>query len=301
MGLAGHSGGRQKLLEDSLPRPYWDQKSLFQRQCKNKSSFPIGERLREFANKWMGITHDSFMLGTIQGHLLQFNQKPPQVRSTNKCKVKVPKCQESMMASEVRSILSKSTLEVDPGNKGFLAYLFLTPKKNGESFFIMNLKLLNHFITCTKFKMTTQKQIREAIHPGQWAVSFQHQVSLLPHPNSKETSMFPSIQVERQSLPVQDLALLLIHCCQDLCEGHETHPTSMTEDRYNSFFIPLQCSSTSQLLHSSQRKWAESGVVVTETGLCAEPGEVPVGNHPRIYTPGPGVQHTKYDLVTSSG
>ena len=35
----------------------------------------------------------------------------------------------------------------------------------------MSLKPLNQFITCKTFKMTTLKQIREAIHPGQWAVS----------------------------------------------------------------------------------------------------------------------------------
>ena len=35
----------------------------------------------------------------------------------------------------------------------------------------MNLKPLNQYITCTKFKMTTLKQVREAIHSGQWVVS----------------------------------------------------------------------------------------------------------------------------------
>ena len=35
----------------------------------------------------------------------------------------------------------------------------------------MSLKLLNQYSTCTKFKMTILKEIREAIHPGQLAVS----------------------------------------------------------------------------------------------------------------------------------
>ena len=35
----------------------------------------------------------------------------------------------------------------------------------------MNLKALNQYITCTKFKMTTLKQVMEAIDPGQWVVS----------------------------------------------------------------------------------------------------------------------------------
>ena len=141
-------------------------------------------RLWEFADELMGITQDPFMLGTILGHLLQFNQMPPLVKPTHKWKVNVPKTQETIMASEVRSVLSKDTTEVGPGNKIFLTYPFLIPKKNGESHFIMNLKLLNQFITWTKFKTTTLKQIRKAIHPGKGSLA-QHQISILLHSNSK--------------------------------------------------------------------------------------------------------------------
>ena len=118
-----------------------------------------------------GYNPGSFHVGTIQGHLLQFNQKPPLVKSTWKCEVKVPKTQESIVSSEVSSMLAKDTTELGWGNKGFFTYPFLISKKNGESHFFMNLKLLNQFITCTKYKMTTLKQIREAICPGQWEVS----------------------------------------------------------------------------------------------------------------------------------
>ena len=103
------------------------------------------------------------MLGTIQGYLLQFNQKPLLIKPTSKCEVKVPKAQESMMTSEASSMLSEGTKELGPGNKGFFQYPSLIPKKNAESHFIMSLKSLNQYITCTKFKMTTLKQIREAV------------------------------------------------------------------------------------------------------------------------------------------
>ena len=111
------------------------------------------------------------MLGTTQGHLLQFSQKPSLIKPTHKCKVKVPKTQKSMMTSEVSSMLSEGTIKFGPGNKVFFTYPFLISKKNGESHFIMNLKLLNQYISCTKLKMATLKQIKEAIHPEQWAVS----------------------------------------------------------------------------------------------------------------------------------
>ena len=48
-----------------------------------------------------------------------------------------------------------------------------------------------------------------------------HHVSILPHSNSKETSLLPSLSVERQSLLVQDLAFWSIHCSQDLIWGSQ--------------------------------------------------------------------------------
>ena len=126
----------------------------------------------------------------------------------------------------------------------------------------------------------------------------EHQVIIiLPHSNGKETSLLPSLQVDRQSLPIRDIALQPMHGSQDLYEGHEAHPT-MPEGRYNSVIAGL-CSSLSQLLHSSEERLEESGTVVTETGFCAVLGKVPAGTHSRIYSPWPGVQHTEYDFVIS--
>ena len=72
-GLTGHSPGRLKLPEDSLPRPYWDPKTLLPRPYECGSSIPVGGRLMEFANEWMGIMQDSSVLCLIEGHLLKFN------------------------------------------------------------------------------------------------------------------------------------------------------------------------------------------------------------------------------------
>ena len=117
-------------------------------------------RLSEFVKVWMGITQDPFMLGTIQGHQLQFNQKFHLAKPTHKFKLKVPKAQESMMTSELSSMLSNGTLELGPWNKGFFTYPFLIHRKNWESHFIMNLKLLNQFITCTKFTASFASSVK---------------------------------------------------------------------------------------------------------------------------------------------
>ena len=119
----------------------------------------------------------SLLVGTVQGHLSHFNQKPLLMEPTRRCKVKIPKIQESMMASGVRSMLSKGTTEVCPLNKGLFIYPFLIPYTNGESCFIFNLKPLNQLIACTNFRMSTLKMIREATVQGNeqfHATSSQH-------------------------------------------------------------------------------------------------------------------------------
>ena len=140
MGLTVYSVSKQKPPEDGILRPYWDPKSLLPRPYESRSQ------------------------------PLQFNQKTHPVKPTHKCEVKVPKIHESMIASEVRLMMSEGTIEVCPGNKAFLTYPSLIIKKNEKSHFIMNLKPLNQFITCTKLKITTLKEIWEAICPRQWVV-----------------------------------------------------------------------------------------------------------------------------------
>ena len=80
-----------------------------------------------------GYNSSPFVLGTTQGHLLQFSQKPPVVKPTFKCEVKIPKTQESISPSEVKSVLSKDTVEVGPDDKWLFMYLFIIPKKSVES------------------------------------------------------------------------------------------------------------------------------------------------------------------------
>ena len=82
---------------------------------KELGSRKSGGYLAAHSEAWNHVTCDTFMLGSVQGHLIQFNCKPRLVHPTD-------------------------------------------------------LKPLNQYIKCTKFKMTTLKQIRESLRNGQWAV-----------------------------------------------------------------------------------------------------------------------------------
>ena len=125
------------------------------------------------------------------------------------------------MTSEVSSLLSEGIIELSPRNMEFFTYFLLIPKKNGESHFIMNLKAaeLAHYLCKVQDDHSeTDKRGHSSSTMGSLT---QHQVSILPHSNSKETSLPTSLQVERQNLSVQGLALQSIHCSQDLYGGHE--------------------------------------------------------------------------------
>ena len=75
----------------------------------------------------------------------------------------------------------------------------------------------------------------------------------------------------------------------------------MPEDWYNSVSVCRWHPGISQILCSSQRRWAENGTITTDTGVSAESGKVPAGGHSRIYTSWSGIQHTGYHFVTTLG
>ena len=118
--VIGHYVSRLEPPEDGLPRPHQNPNVLLPIPCKSRSSIPMAGETEEVC-KWMDWYNPRpFMLASIQGHLLHFNQKPPLVKPICKCEVNIPETQENMMTSEVRSMLSQGTIDVGPGNKGFL-------------------------------------------------------------------------------------------------------------------------------------------------------------------------------------
>ena len=198
LGLTGFSVSRLKPPEDSLPRPYWDPEALPPRPCKSRSLISIGGRMREFAKEWICITQDPFMLGTIQGHLLKFNQKPPLIKSTNKCEVKVPKAQ-----------VSEGTIELGPGNKGFFTYPFLIPPKKWGKPRYHEPKAAEQVHYLHKVK-NDHPEADKGGHSSRTMGSLtQHQINILPHSNCKETSLLPSFAGEKAKSTSSRPCLLL--------------------------------------------------------------------------------------------
>ena len=152
---------------DSVNNDNWEWEMI---RAKSLDQEKVGGHLVAHSEAWNCVTRDTFVLGSVQGHLIQFNHKPPLVHPMEKCEVQVPKGQQQEMNRQIQTLLKEGNIKEAPNNKGFFMYPFLIPKKNDKSRFIMNLKPLNWYIKCTKFKMTTLKQIRVSLRNGQWAV-----------------------------------------------------------------------------------------------------------------------------------
>ena len=66
-------------------------------RAKSLDQEKVGGHLAAHSEAWNCITCDTFVLGLVQGHLIQFNRKPPLVRPMEKCEVQVPKGQQQEM------------------------------------------------------------------------------------------------------------------------------------------------------------------------------------------------------------
>ena len=105
---------------------------------------------------------------------------------------------------------------------------------------------------------------------GQWAVLLNIK-SALSHSNSKETELLPSLQVERQSIPVQDLAFQSVNSPKDIYENNKSHLASLPRDGHNSVPISRQCCDIGRLKYSFKDRWTESSTSDKETRLHTEP------------------------------
>ena len=154
-------------------------------------------------------TKDPNMLGSIQGHLLQFNQKSPLIKPTSMCEVKVPKAKECMMTSEIFPVLSEGTIKIGPREQGILYTSLPHSQEKWEKPHCHEPKT-NQPIHYLNKVQNDHPEADRVGHSSRTVGSVtQHQVSILPCSNSKKTLLLPLLPVEGQTLPVEDLGFFL--------------------------------------------------------------------------------------------
>ena len=133
-------------------------------------SVPVGGRLTQFLHHWEKFTTDVWVLSVIRGGLdLVFQERPPLSDSP------IPMSQTSdnkkfrLLSEEVQPLLLKRVIEEIPPTQstpGFYSRLFLVPKKTGGMRPVIDLSILNSYLSVPHFKMETNRSIRACILPG---------------------------------------------------------------------------------------------------------------------------------------
>ena len=143
--------------------------------------------LKEKAHFWDSISDDPFIRTTVRGFRMDFVQVPP---------LTYPEESRSRLGlneldEEIRALLLKNAIEpVYSRSKGFFSHLFLVAKKGGGRRPIINLKPLNRFVRKKPFKMTTLKEVAQAIRPRDWTVTIDLKDAFLHIPVHRDYRRF---------------------------------------------------------------------------------------------------------------
>ena len=115
------------------------------------------------------------MLGVIEhGLVWEFLETPPLLSGDGWKRSPQATTHVREAHAKVVEMLSNGAIEeVDnPGTPGFYSRFFVVPKKaQGEWRAILDLRELNEFIQCPKFRMCTAETIRHCCRKGEWATS----------------------------------------------------------------------------------------------------------------------------------
>lgn len=132
------------------------------------ASFKAG-RLSLFYDEWQSLTSDTEVLDMISGQKLEFSKVPYQVhipreKSNNTC---WDSDQTQTCEVEIQNLLTKGVIVPCEHEHGeYISPIFTTPKKDGSSRMILNLKSLNQFIEYRHFKMESFSTVVNMVKPN---------------------------------------------------------------------------------------------------------------------------------------
>ena len=143
--------------------------------------------------------------------------------------MKMPMTQEATVSSEIKVMLSKKTVKLDMGKRVLYIPLY-SPKRNHMSLFIMSIKPLNNFITCTKFKISPRN--RKAFHPGYWTILLNITSAYCHIPIVKRLHYFLLFRLKGKIYQDRTLSFRLSIVPKHF-ESNEIAPTLLLEHGYN--------------------------------------------------------------------
>lgn len=125
----------------------------------------LAGRLKNFYDSWRKITTDDRVLGWTQGVKILF--ETPVVQNSVPREPHWSQFERSQISEQVDELLEKGAVSKCERTEGeFISPIFLTPKPDGHSRLILNLKSLNEFIDAEHFKLEDLRTARDLVSEG---------------------------------------------------------------------------------------------------------------------------------------
>ena len=108
--------------------------------------------------EWRTITNDHSVLSMVNGLVIPFHSTPSQtyIPSTPDWSP----AETTALRSEINTLIRIGAVAAcEPCDGQFISRIFLVPKADGSSRFILNLKPLNRFVVTHHFKMEDRKTV----------------------------------------------------------------------------------------------------------------------------------------------
>lgn len=134
-------------------------------EANDSPPLPSGGRLLHFHQQWEESTLDTWVLQTVRlGLTLEFRSRPP--TRFIQCPLSANPSKRHLMEEEIHHLLEMKAIEPVPAQHwgtGFYSIFFLVPKTSGGVRGILDLKILNQFISYHQFKMESLRSILSCI------------------------------------------------------------------------------------------------------------------------------------------
>lgn len=121
-------------------------------------------------SRWLDLTSDHEVIGTVKGHPIEFISTPYQDRVPTQKKFSAE--ESTIIQSEINKLLQKKVIVPARNEKGqFISTIFLRPKPDGTHWMIPNLKKLNGSVKYEHFKMDTLWMVIRMMKPNCYMAS----------------------------------------------------------------------------------------------------------------------------------
>ena len=123
--------------------------------------------MKDCVHAWTEITSDPFILDAVTHCHLEFDSLPESNVSNTRPYFTFNETEQTVIDGEIEKFLQKGIIRHSVPESGeVLSPIFITPKKDGTSRVIFNLKALNQFVSYHHFKMDTLDTAIRLMRPG---------------------------------------------------------------------------------------------------------------------------------------